>query len=114
MHTLVVTSGSVPAQDDEAWDWLEAKDEDESTLHVGLDAQLSTLVARLTAAYPEIDNEECVWAEWPLSSCGHGDMLDVSVSGRHDGEGVQAFVVANATSLGLTVFDTFSSQIHRP
>jgi hypothetical protein len=120
MYSLMVTSAAPPPDDEVAWDWVHGLDEEGFAEKRPLCAALLGLVDALTAVYPETTDENgfssdaCVWAEGPLSRSGHADVLWLSISGRHERAGVQQFVIATANRLGLTVFDTVTSEIHRP
>lgn len=82
-------------------------------------AALEEFYRRLTVAYPCICDlpegavEDSVWTDGPLwSNFGHRVAVLGIVENRVDE--VVPFVVVNASSLGLTVFDWTGATIYRP
>ena len=119
MHSFMVVRLPVPLGDDEARDFIHRID-DEQSQREPLAVEFLPFIAKLTERYPEFtqlpadDFESSVWAEGPLIRCGSGDLLWVSVSGRHLDKGVEEFLVATSRLFGFTALDTESGNVHRP
>ena len=122
-HTLVLVADDVPADDRDAWRWLEQFEEslawDQPDKLPPPSPRFLPVLTALLNRYPDIDSygpddlESCVWAEGPMKGAGIGCILDVTVSGRHRNQGIEEFVIAQAQMHGLTVMDTETSAIYR-
>jgi hypothetical protein len=119
-YAVMITVPPIPKDDEEAWDWIHELDESLYGKEVPLSAELRGLITELVKTYPRYADladgrkEDCVWAEEPLESNGHGRVLHIAFSGRHNIDPIHAHVVKVAKRLGLVVFDGQLSEIHRP
>jgi hypothetical protein len=117
-YDLAVLLPPVPADDESAWDHLsqiqDRMDEEKGGADVPLFLQLAE---RLTARYPDLTKcgpyDESPWSDGPMTGNVLPELFYFGLSFTKASV-VVPFVVQEANSLGLTVFDVQTEEIFRP
>ena len=114
-YNVAITLPSIQAVDVSAWAGLDALIDAEGPVP----SVFTELLARLTARYPCICDlrdeqvDDGVWSDGPLrNNLGHRASVLGMVYSRVDE--VLPFLIEQANSLGLVVFDWATETIHRP
>jgi hypothetical protein len=114
-YNVAITLPDIPSSDADAWAALD----DVINTKGEVPPIFSNLLSRLTRRYPCICDlpveqvDDGVWSDGPLrNNLGHRASVLGMVYSRVDE--VLPFLIEQATSLGLVVFDWATETIHRP
>ena len=118
-YSLVFTRNEIPIDDQEALDWIQTQFdsyyEDDRPAH----PKFKELHDSLTSRYPCIcelpddDIDDGVWSDGPLINNFSHDLAMIAVPFSRVEE-VIPFTIQTAISLGCSVLDLQSMEVHRP